>query len=130
MSDAGNYCADCRFLHGAGAGYHAGSGGGGGSAAPPPLIRRVGCKQLADKGAGEVREHIYPAAIELGPPNHSRDGLLGPEFITAVGYRYIEATNTTTLVESRMVAYMDHSLNPKPQTLNFTSATSGSRPGT
>ena len=37
MSDAGNYCADCLFLHGAGVGYHAGSSRGRVSQATPQL---------------------------------------------------------------------------------------------
>ena len=72
MSDAGNYCADCRFLHGAGIGYHAG-GGGGGSAAPPIRRGRVlrdtpdwrGWGTIEGKGGGggrgwwpETREHV------------------------------------------------------------------------
>ena len=51
MSDAGNYCADCRFLHGAGVGYHAGSGG----EVRPPLIRAAAGQGVA--GAAELADH-------------------------------------------------------------------------
>ena len=62
MSDAGNYCADCRFLHGAGVGYHA---GGGGSAAPRIRAAAGGRVSQATPRLGGgggwpgTREHIY-----------------------------------------------------------------------
>ena len=64
MSDVGNYCADCRFLHRAGVGR----GWRGGSAAPPKSAQQQGQSKEGGGGGNTVNIGVIACILEYIQP--------------------------------------------------------------